>query len=147
MAFYPLQDTATGAISASPNGCGRSSGVEHNLAKVRVGRSNRLARSNFSLTRETTRPPSGGLSSFWAPVLHRHANAPIARKAAPLKSEKQPLTRRPKIFFEILERFEGQRGQRPLNPNHIQQPLIHKLPHVLSLRDIDFQKEIPFATC
>jgi hypothetical protein len=25
---------------------GRSSGVEHNLAKVRVGRSNRLARSN-----------------------------------------------------------------------------------------------------
>ena len=26
--------------------CGRSSGVEHNLAKVRVGRSNRLARSN-----------------------------------------------------------------------------------------------------
>jgi len=29
-------------------GCGRSSGVEHNLAKVRVGRSIRLARSNFS---------------------------------------------------------------------------------------------------
>ncbi len=28
---------------------GRSSGVEHNLAKVRVGRSNRLARSNFFL--------------------------------------------------------------------------------------------------
>jgi hypothetical protein len=27
---------------------GRSSGVEHNLAKVRVGRSNRLARSNFN---------------------------------------------------------------------------------------------------
>ncbi len=27
--------------------CGRSSGVEHNLAKVRVGRSNRLARSSF----------------------------------------------------------------------------------------------------
>ena len=26
--------------------CGRSSGVEHNLAKVRVGRSNRLARSS-----------------------------------------------------------------------------------------------------
>ena len=26
---------------------GRSSGVEHNLAKVRVGRSNRLARSNW----------------------------------------------------------------------------------------------------
>jgi uncharacterized membrane protein YecN with MAPEG domain len=30
-------------------GCGRSSGVEHNLAKVRVGRSNRLARSNSIL--------------------------------------------------------------------------------------------------
>ena len=56
-------------------GCGRSSGVEHNLAKVRVGRSNRLARSNFSLTRETTGPPSGGLSSFWTAVLHRPANA------------------------------------------------------------------------
>jgi hypothetical protein len=27
---------------------GRSSGVEHNLAKVGVGRSNRLARSSFS---------------------------------------------------------------------------------------------------
>ena len=27
--------------------CGRSSGVEHNLAKVGVGRSNRLARSSF----------------------------------------------------------------------------------------------------
>ncbi len=30
---------------------GRSSGVEHNLAKVRVGRSNRLARSIFSKNR------------------------------------------------------------------------------------------------
>src|SRR5262245_18808244 len=29
---------------------GRSSGVEHNLAKVGVGRSNRLARSSFPLT-------------------------------------------------------------------------------------------------
>ena len=28
-------------------GSGRSSGVEHNLAKVRVGRSNRLARSKY----------------------------------------------------------------------------------------------------
>jgi len=42
MAFYPLQDKATGAISASPNGCGRSSGVEHNLAKVRVERMARV---------------------------------------------------------------------------------------------------------
>lgn len=32
----------------STQGCGRSSGVEHNLAKVRVGRSNRLARSKFT---------------------------------------------------------------------------------------------------
>ena len=50
MAFYPLQDKATGAISASPNGCGRSSGVEHNLAKVRVESSNLFARSNWSKT-------------------------------------------------------------------------------------------------
>ena len=34
------------------SGCGRSSGVEHHLAKVRVGRSNRLARSNFQLIKE-----------------------------------------------------------------------------------------------
>ena len=33
--------------SALTQGSGRSSGVEHNLAKVRVGRSNRLARSNI----------------------------------------------------------------------------------------------------
>ena len=39
---------APGFVSdALPNGCGRSSGVEHYLAKVRVGRSNRLARSKF----------------------------------------------------------------------------------------------------
>ena len=38
--------------------CGRSSGVEHNLAKVRVGRSNRLARSN---SEKPARAPSGAL--------------------------------------------------------------------------------------
>ena len=35
--------------SALTQGSGRSSGVEHNLAKVRVGRSNRLARSNIPI--------------------------------------------------------------------------------------------------
>src|SRR6056297_965007 len=34
--------------SLTPNGCGRSSGVEHYLAKVRVVSSNLIARSNFS---------------------------------------------------------------------------------------------------
>jgi hypothetical protein len=35
---------------ATPDGCGCSSGVEHNLAKVRVERSNRFTRSNFPVT-------------------------------------------------------------------------------------------------
>lgn len=35
---------------------GRSSGVEHNLAKVRVGRSNRLARSKFFNKINTLQP-------------------------------------------------------------------------------------------
>ena len=34
--------------SANTNGCGRSSGVEHNLAKVRVESSNIFARSNIT---------------------------------------------------------------------------------------------------
>ena len=41
-----LQPAAHSAKSPPLTGCGRSSGVEHNLAKVRVGRSNRLARSS-----------------------------------------------------------------------------------------------------
>ena len=53
-----MQDKATGAISASPNGCGRSSGVEHNLAKVRVESSNLFARSNWSKT------PAGNAGFF-----------------------------------------------------------------------------------
>ena len=33
-------------VHLTQNGCGRSSGVEHNLAKVRVVSSNLIARSN-----------------------------------------------------------------------------------------------------
>ncbi len=36
-------------ISRPTRGCGRSSGVEHNLAKVRVESSNLFARSNWFL--------------------------------------------------------------------------------------------------
>jgi hypothetical protein len=43
--FSLLQPPAQMGIPPISEGCGRSSGVEHNLAKVRVGRSNRLARS------------------------------------------------------------------------------------------------------
>jgi hypothetical protein len=47
-AFSLLQPTALLYTSClTKTECGRSSGVEHNLAKVRVGRSNRLARSSF----------------------------------------------------------------------------------------------------
>ncbi len=47
--IFHLQPAETLYISRLTQGSGRSSGVEHNLAKVRVGRSNRLARSNISL--------------------------------------------------------------------------------------------------
>src|ERR1700761_7233643 len=44
----PLESCAGLGHNRRPNlDCGRSSGVEHNLAKVRVGRSIRLARSKF----------------------------------------------------------------------------------------------------
>jgi hypothetical protein len=42
---FPLAGRQKTHYIALTQGCGRSSGVEHNLAKVRVGRSNRLARS------------------------------------------------------------------------------------------------------
>ena len=45
--FFPLAARGRDGYLRLTQGCGRSSGVEHNLAKVRVGRSNRLARSNW----------------------------------------------------------------------------------------------------
>ena len=45
--FFPLAAEGWYGYLRLTQGCGRSSGVEHNLAKVRVGRSNRLARSNW----------------------------------------------------------------------------------------------------
>ena len=44
---FPLAAISAYGYSAQ-QGSGRSSGVEHNLAKVRVGRSNRLARSKIN---------------------------------------------------------------------------------------------------
>ena len=46
--------------------CGRSSGVEHNLAKVRVVSSNLIARSRNFL-RDKRKAAFGPLSSFSAP--------------------------------------------------------------------------------
>ena len=46
-AFLPLRLRATLSKYRLRNGCGRSSGVEHNLAKVRVESSNLFARSSF----------------------------------------------------------------------------------------------------
>jgi hypothetical protein len=45
----PMEAPKTKTFAARPTGleCGCSSGVEHNLAKVRVGRSIRLARSKL----------------------------------------------------------------------------------------------------
>src|SRR5258708_24783043 len=40
--------TGSGGLAAFPSGCGCSSGVEHDLAKVGVEGSNPFARSNFS---------------------------------------------------------------------------------------------------
>ena len=46
LSFFLLKVSALRFKYRLTQGSGRSSGVEHNLAKVRVGRSNRLARSN-----------------------------------------------------------------------------------------------------
>src|SRR5262249_11997387 len=55
---------------------GRSSGVEHNLAKVRVGRSNRLARSNYIKGLQPQKSPDlspkvfhACMVSAWAAIL------------------------------------------------------------------------------
>ena len=47
-AIYRLHKASWSTLPAHWLLSGRSSGVEHNLAKVGVGRSNRLARSSFS---------------------------------------------------------------------------------------------------
>ena len=64
-----------------PLECGRSSGVEHHLAKVRVGRSNRLARSNLK-TRQTqnavTIPPFGAKDLCYADVISGRIDRDIA---------------------------------------------------------------------
>ncbi len=49
---------------ASPKGCGRSSGVEHYLAKVRVVSSNLIARSKFSEHSKSLRLDWADLSVF-----------------------------------------------------------------------------------
>jgi hypothetical protein len=57
----------TKAFAAPPTGleCGCSSGVEHNLAKVRVEGSNPFARSNFLVIAKSKRPLLEG------PLSHR----------------------------------------------------------------------------
>ena len=67
-AILSLQAPGRIYISRLTQGCGRSSGVEHNLAKVRVGRSNRLARSNFFADGEAKWRPSGRFFHFPAPA-------------------------------------------------------------------------------
>lgn len=56
---FPLAEGGRCLYFRLTQGSGRSSGVEHNLAKVRVGRSNRLARSNFSPVSRDRYCPSG----------------------------------------------------------------------------------------
>ncbi len=78
MLFFLLRLTAAMGIPRPTRGCGRSSGVEHNLAKVRVGRSNRLARSKINRhPRLKTKPPFGRLLFFRQssrlPVRHKKA--------------------------------------------------------------------------
>ena len=60
-AIFLLQPPGRVYKSPSPKGCGRSSGVEHNLAKVRVVSSNLIARSNLPGQGTLKRPPQGGL--------------------------------------------------------------------------------------
>src|SRR5690606_4922855 len=66
--------SSTGSSTSLPTECGRSSGVEHHLAKVRVGRSNRLARSS----RNGKRGPAArsGPVSFCAQISDAHEKGP-----------------------------------------------------------------------
>ena len=74
LAIFLLQPSGRVYKSPSPKGCGRSSGVEHNLAKVRVVSSNLIARSNFPGQGTLKRPPQGGLLR----CISRHSRKPRA---------------------------------------------------------------------
>ncbi len=76
---FPLRPPPPSPKSAPPKRCGRSSGVEHNLAKVRVGRSNRLARSNSVKDTPHARDRFGGPFAFQ--VRARRPASPITRFA------------------------------------------------------------------
>ena len=62
--FLPCGLAPLALFSPSPNGRGRSSGVEHNLAKVRVVSSNLIARSNGSSHRFSYRNYIADITSF-----------------------------------------------------------------------------------
>ena len=69
-AFFLLQATRA-SLRSPPTECGRSSGVEHNLAKVRVVSSNLIARSKTTEYPRLVR--QGRLLAaflFWARGLH-----------------------------------------------------------------------------
>ena len=66
--IFHLQRIGGMNISRLTKRRGRSSGVEHNLAKVRVGRSNRLARSIWSNTKVAAGRPFVVLRSRIKPL-------------------------------------------------------------------------------
>src|SRR5262245_16714171 len=61
---------------------GRSSGVEHNLAKVGVARSNRVARSSFSLSKIADFVQSSRIRPVALKPI-RPADAPLAKRPEP----------------------------------------------------------------
>src|SRR5258708_2040744 len=83
-----------------PLGCGRSSGVEHNLAKVRVARSIRVARSSWFLTLEVVpatvaRSAVAGLGS---PTVILRRGLALAATCLPRRKSQR--------IFELLDHVE-----------------------------------------
>ena len=79
---YHCVISAAGGVAVI--GCGCSSGVEHNLAKVGVEGSNPFARSKFPYGNQSVmrRPPQGGLSLFRSGV-HMVSTATHMRTPTP----------------------------------------------------------------
>ena len=121
--------------------CGRSSGVEHYLAKVRVGRSNRLARSIHHFPSE--RSLQDTTRDCPAAVTRRRVFRVCANARTPPKAQGDPkhrATQRPP--GSRLEGLEGQRGQRALDSRHREKVLVDEMPHVGTFGDIELEQQV-----
>ena len=98
-ADFPLRSLSLVYISPSPNGRGRSSGVEHYLAKVRVVSSNLIARSNK--TRQLS--ASQVLSFLYCSRVLSRRDTIAAKRSLPLSDQ----TRRSGIHWPPSSGWRG----------------------------------------